>query len=97
MGASNWAICPRCAQQRADALDTRRAEVKAAYGTVTVDEFDQMRRDLTEAESAPIAATLREDYEFYGAEDGTVIAEYRCSCTKCGLESDFTHRHELDV
>lgn len=97
MSASNWAVCPRCTKQRLAMLDEMRAKLAACYGVVPVEEFDQMRQQVTECENMPAAATLREDYEFYGAEDGTVVAEYRCSCTKCGLESAFTHRHELDV
>ena len=97
MSASNWARCPRCAQQLAAKLDQMRAEVKAAYGNVTVEEFDTLRMALAVAESTTPLATLREDYEIYGAEDGTVIAEYGCTCQVCGLTADFTHRHELDV
>lgn len=97
MSASNWAVCPRCAKQREEKVTTMRREIESNYGVIPLAQHDALRRQLTEFENAKHEATLREDYEFCGAEDGTVIAEYRCSCTKCGLESDFTHRHELDV
>ena len=97
MSASNWTVCPRCTKLRGPALEALRTELAAAYGQVPIAEFNELRARLTREENAIPASTLREDYEFYGAEDGTVIAEYACSCTKCGLESDFTHRHELNV
>jgi hypothetical protein len=33
--------------------------------------------------------TLREDYEFYGAESGTVNIDYSCSCRNCSLSFGF--------
>ena len=97
MSADNWTTCPRCAKRREAKLQAMRDEVAAKYGQIPVDEFDELRRQLFEAENTKLAETLREDYEFFGAEDGTVTAEYGCSCRECGLETSFTHEHELPV
>jgi len=39
--------------------------------------------------------TFREDYEIYGASDGTVKVDYGGSCTECGLSLSFNHEHEI--
>lgn len=39
--------------------------------------------------------TFREDYEFYGADEGVVTASYSGHCRKCGLETDFEHAHRF--
>lgn len=95
MSADNWAVCPKCAKRRAADLQAMRDEVAAKYGQVPVELFDAMRARLAAAESAAPAQTLREDYEFYGAEDGVVIADYSCSCDKCGLKGEFKYRYEI--
>jgi hypothetical protein len=97
MSASNWAVCPRCAKRLEAMAEALLAEIATKYGQIPIDEFDALQRRLAECQNAKPEATLREDYEFYGAEDGTVVAEYGCTCTKCGLTADFTYRHELDV
>lgn len=99
MSASNWTSCPRCAKSLVRAVDELRALIADKYGKVTIEEFDNLRARLkaAEDEAANPYQTLREDYEFYGAEDGEVVASYSNSCTKCGLKTEFTHRHEMDV
>lgn len=44
---------------------------------------------------ANVDPTFREDYEIYGAEDGTVMVSYGGSCTTCHLTLDFKHEHNL--
>lgn len=95
MSASNWTTCPRCTLRRARELEAMRTEVAAKYGQVSVELFDAMRARLAAAENAEPATTLREDYEFYGAEDGVVIADYSCSCSDCGLRGKFNYRYEI--
>lgn len=97
MSASNWTICPRCAKRHEAALQVMRDDVNAKYGQIPVAEFDEMRRQLTEAESTKLRETLREDYGFCGAEDGVVTANYSNSCQTCGLKTTFTYRYEMDV
>ncbi len=97
MSAGNWTTCPRCAKRRAAELQAMRDDIAAKYGQIPIAEFDQLRVALAKAESTTPPQTLREDYEFYGAEDGTVTAEYGCSCRECGLETKFIHEHALPV
>lgn len=59
----------------------------ALYGTIPVEEFDAKRAALPETSPADseIYTTFREDYEFYGAEDGEIHASYAGACSVCGL------------
>jgi hypothetical protein len=43
----------------------------------------------------PAGDTFREDYQIYGADEGTVHVGYSGSCEKCGLRIDFDHEHEI--
>ena len=97
MSADNWAVCPRCDRLRTESIAARREAVAKAYGTVPVEEFDTMRAKLEEDSSKRPEPTLREDYEFYGAEEGTVHADYSCHCSTCGLSLKFSIERELDV
>jgi hypothetical protein len=97
MSADNWARCPRCAFRESRRIDARAAEIAKLYGTVSVDDFDKARTDL-EAQRKAFATrdyTFREDYEFFGAEDGSVTASYSGSCTKCGLSLSFEDEHAI--
>lgn len=91
MSADNWAICPRC-------LDEAKAEAQArfqaafeAYGKVTPEEYERIRDLAQEPIDKDVLQTFREDYEFYGAENGTVTAVYSGHCSKCSLGVDFKH------
>lgn len=96
MSADNWAICPRCHRRHFEKLRAGAERVKAAYGQVPVEDWDQMRTQQEEAEATPLQATFREDYEFYGAEKGEVISSYSGRCTACGLSLHFTDHHLID-
>lgn len=39
--------------------------------------------------------TFREDYEIWGAENGTVIVHYSGHCTECKAGIDFEHTHDI--
>jgi hypothetical protein len=101
MSADNWAKCPRCVARAEKELAEREAEVSALYGEVPVDEFDLARVELTQDRAKhdkdDAYRTFREDYEFYGAEDGEVVAVYAGSCKECGLKLNFRHVHPIDV
>lgn len=84
MSANNWAICPKCLAGARAFEQQARANVAALYGTVSVAEFDAAR-EAVQAVDPEKFQTFREDYEFYGAETGELIATYSGSCTECGL------------
>jgi len=98
VSADNWARCPRCRLREERKLNEEQSRVDAAYGKVPVDEFDQMRTELAAKREAFVdgESTFREDYEFYGAEDGIVTASYRGQCTKCGLILKFEDAHAIE-
>ena len=95
MSADNWAVCPRCARRHRDKLRAGAAKVAEAYGKVSVEEWDRMRAEQAEREDVGIDASFREDYEFYGAEDGSVVASYSGCCVHCGLSLSFTNTHDI--
>lgn len=97
MSADNWTQCPRCLKRRAIEIENKTAQTAAAYGKVTVERFDQMRAELESLRTDHIDNTFREDYEIFGAEDGTVEVRYRGACGTCNLRMEFGHSHEIDL
>lgn len=97
MSADNWAQCPRCTAVGEAKLQKRAVAIQASYGKVPVEEFDAARRLLTDDMAAfeKRTPTFREDYEFYGAESGTVTASYSGGCRECGLSLDFEDSHPI--
>jgi ribosomal protein S27AE len=93
MSADNWARCPRCADDHAKDVERAQAALDASYGKVPLDQFDKMRAEVASLRASTPPETFREDYEFYGAEDGEVVAEYRGQCSKCGLSVKFQDSH----
>lgn len=91
MSADNWARCPRCTRIGTAQLKAREEEVQESYGKVPVDEFDEARRKLAIDRKVfeNRERTFREDYEFYGAEEGIVTTDYSGLCSKCGLKLKF--------
>jgi hypothetical protein len=88
MSSDNWAICPRCLAQAKEAFGAEVARVGAMYGSVPIEEFDAAR-DAIKAVDPEEYRTFREDYEFYGAEEGEITADYSGHCSKCALGLDF--------
>lgn len=39
---------------------------------------------------------FREDYEFYGIEDGVVKVTYSGHCQECGAGVKFSHEHPIE-
>lgn len=96
MSADRWSVCPRCTSRLEAEICARQEALDAAYGTVALDEFGQMRA-VVEALRNTLATeghdryTFREDYEFYGASEGFVTADYSGSCSTCGLKVRLEH------
>lgn len=85
MSADNWTTCPRCADAREDQLRALDIDIANAYGSVSVEEFDRMRRERDDLAAAAPEPTFREDYEFWGAADGVIHVSYSGECTRCHL------------
>lgn len=93
MSADNWAICPRCL---ANAKATHLAESErdhAAYGSIPADEWRARLAALEAVDDEEKFRTFREDYEFYGAKDGTITADYSGHCQVCHVGLDFKTEH----
>lgn len=88
MSADNWTTCPKCT---ADAWAAYRVEddaLTAQYGKIPPDEWK------AKSDAFPVAPkleeTFREDYEFYGADEGVLSIRYRGRCSECGTGCEFT-------
>lgn len=97
MSADNWARCPRCWHRKNKDLMERWAKLNASYGQIPLEEFDETRAELNfETEGLEnMKETFREDYEFYGAEDGIVQVSYSGQCTVCSLALKFEESHPI--
>lgn len=91
MSADNWAVCPACLHEAREAHHALQAEATAAYGKVSVEEFDALRARAEKGVNEEDFRTFREDYEIYGADDGTIVVSYGGSCSKCKVGTSFTH------
>lgn len=101
MSADNWANCKACIDNANREIEEVRREYQeqldSSYGEIPLDEYQLLQaeaaqaiRDATSRSAVPLG-TFREDYEFYGAEDGEVTACYSGRCTTCGYGVSFKH------
>lgn len=91
MSADNWMTCPRCAKT----LDQIMAEAYAKYGHVPAEEYHAELKRAREA-AVNLKDTLREDYEFYWEDEGTIVASYSCLCVKCGFKHSFKYESKIE-
>jgi hypothetical protein len=94
VSADNYAICPRCFQEACEKAAAERQRVTGLYGTLPVEEFDAQRAALKTVEAEDYR-TFREDYEFYGADDGEIRADYSGHCSVCSLQTELTARRRF--
>lgn len=101
MSADNWADCPRCKDTLVNNVIELEKELRESYGKVAMSVYESMQYRLQEARKAVEKAdsgydrdnTFREDYEFFGAETGTITVSYHGQCTICGLECSIEEQH----
>lgn len=97
MSADNWTVCPRCFHRKQEGVESRKAEVDAAYGKVPVDQFDAMRAEFEKYRDEPMPQNWREDYEIglYDDGSGAFFVSYSGSCNECGLSHEFKHQEQV--
>lgn len=93
MSGDSYKRCPRCKDQAVKLAEQAVDAVAAMYGVVPVEAYEQAKADLIGPAEAVrlLGETFREDYEFHGAADGTVHADYGGSCEVCGLTARLKH------
>lgn len=94
MSASNWAVCPRCVKRAETARAEQIAATGASYGKVPEQEYAEAVKAIRDVNPEDYR-TFREDWEIYGASEGTVTVSYGGSCDKCGTHLEFTDRHAI--
>ena len=97
MSADNWALCPRCKEQRQKDVAVLHEKARTAYGNVPVEQFDEIRAaaEALEAQGDEGLWTFREDYELGVLEDGEFYVTYRGGCSKCSLSHGFKHSEQV--
>lgn len=92
MSADGLKTCPRCAAEHKRAIQAADAAVAdLIYRQGSAEEILRATDDRTKLKARKPEATFREDYEFYGAEDGTIVADYGGECQACGLTARLKH------
>ena len=94
MSADQWSVCPRCLTTAEKREREQRAAVVAMYGSVSIEEFDGARDAIEEVRDEDYR-TFREDFEVYGADEGTVNIDYSGRCTKCSLALSFITTRDI--
>lgn len=88
MSADNWDICPRCVHRAQATYEKDTMDVGELYGKIPHDEWLAKNASLKPVDSEDFR-TFREDYEFYGAQAGEIVADYSGNCSVCNLGVDF--------
>lgn len=96
MSADSWSICPRCLKIAQQAHEGTTAKAEAMYGKVSIEDFEKIRAAAKKNIEPEDYRTFREDYEFYGAEQGEVVADYHGECANCHLELTFRTSKKLE-
>lgn len=89
MGADRWSVCPRCFDMATAQREAARGELAAAYGKVPAEEYETLRK-LAEMDIEH-DATVREDWEIEGFDEGMIHVGYLGTCKTCGLEVNIQH------
>jgi hypothetical protein len=95
VSADNWAICPRCVARARAEHEARFQAAVDAYGTVPAEEYERLRAEAQRPFDEGDFQTFREDYEIYGAAEGTVVVSYSGHCSVCALGLDFKYERSL--
>ena len=95
MSADNWAICPQCLDRAKTEAAARFQTAVDAYGHVSPEEYERLRAEAQAPIDEDLFQTFREDYEFYGVDDGTITASYGGYCETCRLSVNFKHEHKF--
>ena len=91
MSADNWTTCPACAVRHRENVERLRNKAHTAYGAVPLEEYLALDKAAKAADVPFEERTFREDYEFFGANEGTVTASYSGHCGVCRLSCSFEH------
>jgi hypothetical protein len=95
VSANNWVVCPRCKRDREAHIRNLQQKVNAAYGSLPIEAFDDLRAAVDGEKAGKLDATLREDWEIYGADDGVVKVDYSSFCNVCGLRVTFEFAYPI--
>lgn len=94
MSANSWGVCPQCVKNENDRIEAQIKDVQAHYGKVSEATYRKMLYSIdSPTDSHP--RDLREDWEIFTDEDGTLSIDYSCSCGVCGLNYRFNKKENV--
>lgn len=94
MSADNWTTCPRCEQDKIEAVNKKTAQLNDTYGKVSEVEYQRMQKMLENMMSNKVPATLRESYEI-SIDEGIFSVTYVASCRVCNFH--YAYRYSESV
>lgn len=93
MSADNWTTCPRCTEKEYQRIADLELRVSEGYGVLPLEEFDALREEVRIGPR--LEETFRENYDFYGADEGLITASYSGWCTACTLSAKFKYEYRF--
>lgn len=89
MSADNWAICPKCCQQKDAKIKDLKKKIGENYGKISVGQYETLINDLHNLTDKSVGHTLREDYDI-GIWNENFDISYMASCSQCGFSHTYT-------
>lgn len=90
MSADNWAVCPKCRQQKLEEQEELKVQARNSYGTVSIEEFENLLAKSRDENFIKTKTTLREDYEIGIDEYGHFDIKFTASCSVCKFKYNYT-------
>lgn len=95
MSADRWSECPRCKYLYDESVKEKINEIKSLYGKIPEEEYLQKYRDAKISLLKEFDTSMRQDYEFYGAENGVLNIRFSASCNECGFSWSYKHEEKI--
>lgn len=99
MSADNYSDCPRCHARRVREIEALRERHAKDYGKQDREAWLAASETLPKVpEFEPSDGEgMRQDYEFYLRENGTLSIDFSAQCDECGLVVEHHSEHEFDI
>lgn len=100
MSADNWAVCPKCKQERIERDKKLRKQLASAYGKVSASEYLELEKEFRERVVEDNERDLREDYDIgiFSVDNKDYFeVGYSASCEICGFYFEYGHKEEIKL
>ena len=94
MSADNWAVCPKCKQERMLKIEKLHKKIKDSYGEISEIDYLDLLKEVKEVVKESDDHTLREDYDI-GTFDGDHFeVNYGALCEVCNFK--FSYQYSME-